>query len=78
MSKVFAAATKVVMSYCFPREGDVASAREDRGWVSHLSEAQLLDISHGNGFELTAAVPFNTADDFDQKILVFGRAETRV
>jgi hypothetical protein len=77
MSKVFSGTAKVVMSYCFPLNGDVAAARASRGWVSDLSEAQLVEISRANGFELIAAVPFNSADDFDQKIVVFRRNANR-
>ena len=76
MSRVFASTSKVVMSYCFAREGDFTAVRHSRGWVSNLSEEQLLEMSRNSGFRLTAAVPFNCAEDFDQKVLVFCRGDT--
>jgi hypothetical protein len=76
LPKVFAEARKVILSYCFPREGNVTSVRQSRGWVSNLSESDLLEASRANGFDLTEAVSFNSDNDFDQKIVVLSRSES--
>jgi hypothetical protein len=73
MMKVLAATDKVIMSYCFLRDEDVVAARAKRGWVSNLSEAELVEIARANDFQLTDTVPFNRAEDFDQKIVVLRR-----
>ncbi|WAC60331.1 capsular polysaccharide synthesis protein [Brevundimonas sp. SL130] len=73
LAKLFGAGSKLVMTYCLPRNGDVAQVRRSRGWVNDLTLKYLEAQAEIAGFVLAQTAPFNSADDFDQKVLVFTR-----
>lgn len=76
LSKIFAAAGKVVFSYCCARDGDLNAVRQRLGWVNSFTEGELVALANGAGFALASMDHFNSADDFDQKIFVFVRIPT--
>ncbi len=74
LAKVFAEASKVILSYCCARDDAAMPARRRRGWVNALKEGELVGLARAEGFDVTAAEPFNSSDEFDQKVFVFVRA----
>ena len=73
LAKLFRHSPKLVMTYCLPRDGDVVPVRRGRGWVSDLTLVDLHNHAAQAGFTLVQTTPFNSADDFDQMMLVFTR-----
>lgn len=79
MAKLFGGAGRLVMTYCLPRSDmhtdELMRIRRARGWVNALTQAGLLAHAASAGFELVQAAPVNSAQDFEQMMMVFARPD---
>jgi len=74
--KLSAAAGQVVLSYCCARTGSPRGAGvwEQRGWVNHFTEAELVGLFSEVGLIVASRTPLNATDDFEQVVFEFRRA----
>jgi hypothetical protein len=75
LTKIFHSCSKLVMTYCLSRSGDFGEVRSSRGWVNDISIDEIKSCATQGGFTLDHVVPFNSADDFEQNVLVFSRLQ---
>jgi Capsular polysaccharide synthesis protein/Polysaccharide pyruvyl transferase/Methyltransferase domain len=73
LSKIGAAAEKLILSYYIPCGSDPQPHRRARGWTNALKEEDLTGAANAAGLYLKICENVDEANDFQQKIFVFTR-----
>lgn len=75
VEKITAAADLIVMSYCCVRAAtpEAHAARLKRGWVNHMTKAELVELFESCGFSAETIAPYVQTESIDNLVFAFRR-----